>query len=79
MILPNKCLHINNTYLAAGAKLIELLDKPCTISSLWERVKHMKEMDNYERFISVIVFLRVLGAIDNEHGIIRRKHHDFES
>jgi hypothetical protein len=72
MILPNKHLSISKCLLGSGAKVIEELKTPATVSSLWEKVKKFPEIQTFEKFVLTLSLLYSLNVIAFSDGLIRR-------
>jgi hypothetical protein len=64
MILPDKHVNLDQSFLGQGAALLEKLTRPLTVSGLWERSKAPTESGNFERFILTLDFLFAIGALD---------------
>ena len=50
MILPSKHLSGRRALLTVGGEILELLDRPRTVSSLWEELRGAKEKPSYDAF-----------------------------
>lgn len=78
MILPTKGLALDRALLSVGAEVLRQLDRPKTVSRLWDQVRHPKssllESVPYEWFLHSLDLLYLCGAIDFEDGQIRRTH-----
>ncbi|AFZ25963.1 hypothetical protein Cylst_3848 [Cylindrospermum stagnale PCC 7417] len=74
MILPTKHISTSHSLLGVGAKILEQLYQPRTVSSLWSAVATMPEVATFERFVLTLDLLYAIGAIDMETGLIRRCH-----
>lgn len=72
MILPTKHISTQNSLLGVGAVLLKNLDKPRTVTALWERVRALPEIGVYERFILSLDLLYAIGALDLVDGILVR-------
>lgn len=72
MILPDKNIKLEYSLLNCGALVLESLEVPLTISTLWEKLKEQKVFVGYEKFILTIDFLYMINGIENENGLIRR-------
>jgi hypothetical protein len=73
MILPTKHVSTSYSLIGLGAKIIEHLNYPRTVSSLWNAVCSIKEIGTFERFVLTLDFLYTIGAIDLDVGLIRRR------
>ncbi|HFK5879060.1 TPA: ABC-three component system middle component 6 [Legionella pneumophila] len=76
MILPSKHLSIDRALLTIGARLLQFLTRPQTVSSLWEEMHSNNENNsivrNYEEFILGLDLLFMIGAIHLEEGLLNR-------
>jgi len=72
LILPTKHISPANSLLGVGAIILQNLRSEQTPTRLWERVRSMPNIGNYERFILALDLLYGLDAINIEDGLIRR-------
>ncbi len=72
LILPTKHISIRNSLLGVGAKIIEHLYYPRTVSSLWSAVSTMPEVATFERFVLTLDLLYIIGAVEMDEGLLRR-------
>jgi len=72
MILPTKHISISHSLLGVGAKILELLYHPRTVSSLWSDVSTMHEVATFERFVLTLDFLYTIGAVEINEGLLHR-------
>ena len=72
MILPSK--HISQDYalIGVGAILLDEIDRPRTVTELWESVRRVKAVGNFERFVLALDILYIVGAVHLEEGLIAR-------
>ena len=73
MILPTKHISTRNSLLAVGAIIIAHLSSPRTVTSLWSDVSTIPEVATFERFILVLDLLYIIGAIEMEEGLLRKR------
>jgi hypothetical protein len=73
MILPTKHIPLGHSLLGAGARLLEHLAVPRTVSSLWERVRRTPEVGSFPRFILVLDLLYAMDAVELADGFVRRR------
>ena len=73
MILPTKHLDLSSSLLGAGAVVLARLDRPRTVSAVWEMVRGREEVQNFARFTLALTLLYTLGVIELEAGLIVRK------
>ncbi len=72
MILPTKHCPIAKSMLGTGAVLLGALDRPLTLSRLWEKMRYEVPKLNYERFLLTLDLLYAFGTIDLIDGFVRR-------
>lgn len=73
MILPDKYIPINETFLGLGAIALGLLgDSPKSISYLRREMLKRHEVGNYARFVYTLDFLYSLGLVEMSNGVIKR-------
>ena len=80
MILPSKHLHQDRALLTVGAQVLKCLDRPKTISALWEEL-HRGEISSintaprlsYEWFVLALDLLYAIGAIYLSSGLVARE------
>lgn len=75
MILPTKRVSEDRALLTIGARILDLLDRPKTVSRIWEEYKNTYG-DNqgvrisYDWFVLALDLLYILEAIDRDNGRI---------
>jgi hypothetical protein len=75
MILPAKHLPQERALLTVGAKLLALLERPMTVSSLWQSVQQDDQTDlSFDWFVLALDLLHLLGAVQLQDGILIRAH-----
>lgn len=73
MILPTKHLSQERALLTVGAALLTGLDRPMTISALWQRVDGTSSVaPSFDWFVLALDLLYVLGAVDLRDGLLVR-------
>jgi hypothetical protein len=72
MILPTKHITTHRSLLGSGATILRKLDRPRTISSLWEEVRRESNVGSYHRYIFALDLLYILGAVEMQNGLVRR-------
>ncbi len=70
MILPNKYIQENEALLGVGATLLSQLTSQEELSVFWDRVKHSKSVDNFERFVLALDLLFMLGLVELKNNKI---------
>lgn len=80
MILPGKHIPQDKALLTVGVELLTRLDKPKTVSAIWEDVcKSVSETHidvthlSYDWFILAIDLLFVIDAIEIHEGLLKRR------
>jgi hypothetical protein len=78
MILPSKHISQEKALLTIGAKLLEHLEKPKTISSIWEYFHQLESSNDifiisFDWFVLVIDFLYLIDAIEMHEGLLQKK------
>ncbi|KAB8334717.1 hypothetical protein SD80_010270 [Scytonema tolypothrichoides VB-61278] len=72
LILPTKHISTSYSLLGVGAKILEHMYQPRTVSSLWGAVATIPEIATFERFVLTLDLLYAIGAIEMETGLLRR-------
>lgn len=73
MILPNKHIDIKRSLLGLGARIIERLQRPRTVTSLWEEVRELPGIGTFENFSLALDFLFIVGAVELREGLLQRQ------
>lgn len=76
MILPTKHISSQHSILGAGSVVLKLLNKPTTVTSLWNKVRECPGLDVYWRFVITLDFLFAIGAINIQDGLITKSQND---
>lgn len=78
MILPSKHLSRDRALLTVGARVLQSLSQPKTISSVWEELsqnsdgKKSSPSLRYDGFVLALDLLFLIGAIDVRDGLLAR-------
>ena len=72
MILPTKHLPLERTLLAAGAQLLRRLERPLTVSSLWDDVRRDVAFPSFDHLVLALDVLFALGLVTLEDGRVTR-------
>jgi hypothetical protein len=72
MILPTKYIPLQKSLLALGSIVLKNLKRPQSISSLWEKMRHVPEMGTFERFTLVLDLLFALDLVGFDRGLLFR-------
>ena len=80
MILPSKHLPQDRALLTVGARLLQHLSQPKTISALWEELPRHNDKAlkgatplRYDGFVLALDLLFLIGVIDLHEGLLSRK------
>jgi hypothetical protein len=79
MILPSKHISQDRALLSVGARILLNLSQPRTVSALWEEMllPTVRENDalflHYDAFVLALDLLFLMGAIDLQSGLLRRR------
>ena len=80
MILPSKHLPQDRALLTVGARILQHLSQPKTVSALWEEVPRQDNKTlkgtpplRYDGFVLALDLLFVIGAIELHEGLLSRK------
>ena len=72
MILPDKHITLSHSLIGSGARVLKLMDRPVTVSALWDAARGIQGLDSYWRFIIVLDFLYTVGAVDWRDGLLAK-------
>lgn len=72
MILPNKHMSQEKALLTVGAELLKLLDRPKTVSALWEGMRKVTPI-SYDWFVLALDVLYTIDALDVHEGLLKRR------
>lgn len=76
MILPTKHVPEEQALLGVGAMLLRNLDRPQTVTSLWEKVRTERAVGNFERYILALDLLHITGVVALSKGMLERRSPD---
>jgi hypothetical protein len=83
MILPSKHISHERALLTTGARILEKLTGPQTVSALWEKLliqnktsRHSNSPIGYDQFVLALDLLFMIGAIELTEGLVKRRNHD---
>lgn len=71
MILPTKHITQERALLSVGARLLKLLERPKTVSAVWEEVRLFEPPISYAWFILALDLLYILDAVEFSHGLLK--------
>ena len=78
MILPTKHMRTDRSLLGVGAELLQILERPMTVSKLWHEIrKRRNRIDSaapidYRWFVLSLDFLYMIQAVVLRRGLIER-------
>jgi len=78
MILPTKHLSPERSIISVSSEVFELIGRRSTVSSIWTSLqeKHKSSLRvgdvPYDWFILALDFLYIVGAIEEEQGLIKK-------
>ena len=73
MILPTKGISTRQALLALGADVLRALTESMTVSRLWHEFRLANAAHvTFDRFVLTLDMLYALGAVELEHGRLRR-------
>lgn len=81
MILPSKHLSQDRALLTVGARILQKLSQPKTVSALWEELTDKRETTHnaelplsYDGFVLALDILFIIGAVVGlKEGLLSRK------
>ena len=74
MILPSKHISQDQALIGVGAVILQHVDTPQTVTSLWESVCQHASIGTFERFVLALDMLHIAGVISLEDGLLVRVH-----
>ena len=72
MILPDKTIKLKYSFLGAGSRILIELERPQTVSSLWEKVRNLDEIKTFDRYLLILDFLYILKLIEFKEGLLKK-------
>lgn len=78
MILPTKHIRPERALLTIGADILACLNRPMTVSKVWDRVREQRGEPvgvapvNYDWFVLALDLLFMLNAVTFENGLLRK-------
>jgi hypothetical protein len=73
MILPSKHISVEQALLGVGAVVLGHLERPQTVTRLWEKVRSHPVVGNFERFVLALTMLHITGVVSLSEGMIVRE------
>jgi hypothetical protein len=78
MILPTKHIRGDRALIGVGGEILQLLEKPMTVSGLWDEVREVRgayapsSPISYEWFVLALDLLFIIGAVYLDRGVLHR-------
>jgi len=69
-LLPDKHLSIGTSLLGVGATILRKLDRPSSVTGLWDRCRQSEETANFGRFVQGLDLLFALGAVEIKNDVL---------
>lgn len=69
-LLPDKHLSIGTSLLGVGATILRKLDRPSSVTGLWDRCRQSEETANFGRFVQGLDLLFALGAVEIQKDVL---------
>lgn len=80
MILPTKHISEDRALLTVGARVLQCLSQPKTVSALWEELtrrplalRDRTPTLQYDAYLLTLSLLFMIDAIEQSNGLLRRK------
>ena len=73
MILPSKHISEDQALIGVGAVVLRHLERPQTVTSLWDKVRDDRSVGTYERFVLALDLLHITGVVNLTQGMIQRE------
>lgn len=80
MILPSKYLSPDRALLTVGARILENLRQPKTVSALWEELprqdgksRRLSSALSYDTFVLTLDLLFLIDAVELADGLLKRR------
>ncbi len=78
MILPTKHIRPERALLTVGAEVLACLNRPKTVSKIWDEVREKRGESvgtapiNYDWFVLALNLLFMVNAVTFENGLLRK-------
>ena len=72
MILPTKHISEEQSLLGVITIVLKYLERPQTVTSLWEKLRNEQVVGTFERFVLALDLLYIIGAVNLSQGMIRK-------
>lgn len=80
MILPTKHISQNMALLTIGAEILKRLDRPRTVSAIWEHIRESASETRedsfhlgYDWFVLSLDLLYAIDAVEFHQGLVKRR------
>jgi len=73
MILTTKHVPVEQSLVGLGAMILSRLNRPRTITGLWEEMRALQDIGSFDRFSLALSLLCALGTVDLSNGRLRRR------
>ena len=74
MILPSRSVREEQSLLGIGAVALGHLERPQTVTGLWEKMRDGNAALAYGRFVLALDILYIAGAVDLSGDVISKKN-----
>lgn len=68
MILPTRHIAIEASLVAIGARVLQELSQPLTVSDLWKRLRDEEGVVTFDRFCLALTFLHALNLVEQDRA-----------
>ena len=72
MILPSKHVPPEQSLLALGTLVLPQLERPRTVSAVWDAVRIAKPETSFDKFALTLSFLFAIGVVRFDGPLLRR-------
>jgi hypothetical protein len=72
LILPTKHIPPQRSLVGVGALVLRHLERPQTVTNLWDRVRRDHDAPTFERFVLALDLLYAIGAVGLNEGLLRK-------
>lgn len=73
MILPSRSVREEQSLLGIGAVALGHLERPQTVTGLWEKMRDGNAVLTYGRFVLALDMLYILGAVSLSRDMVTKK------
>jgi hypothetical protein len=72
MIMPGKHLSMSRSLLGRGARIIQAIEQPRPVSSVWDRLRGEEGFEDFDDFVLALSLTYSLGALHLRNGRLHR-------